>query len=107
MLLKQAIDNTLLLDSIKLAASFRTLRDMKGDDDALVKDSDLKVIKTLGAGAFGTVQLCDYTLAGKTKKVAVKRLNADLLTSKLDIQNFISECRLLRKLRHRCGRGSC
>jgi len=100
MKLKQAIDATNLRGSIKLAASFRTLRDMKGDDVALVKESALRLVKPLGAGAFGTVELCEYTAGGKATKVAVKRLNADLLTSKVDFDHFISECQLLRKLRH-------
>lgn len=103
MKLKQAIDATNLRGSIKLAASFRTLRDMKGDDVALVKESALRLVKPLGAGAFGTVELCEYTAGGKATKVAVKRLNADLLTSKVDFDHFISECQLLRKLRHRCA----
>jgi len=98
MKLKQAINNTNLRGSIKLAASFRTLRNMKGDD--LIKDGHLRIIKVLGVGAFGSVELCDYNVGGKATKVAVKRLLPELLNKKSDLENFLSECNLLRKIRH-------
>lgn len=102
MKMKQAILKTKLSGSLKLARSFRTLRDMRSDDVALIKDSDLKVVRELGAGAFGTVDLCEYTAGGKTIQVAVKRLNPGLVVNKFDFESFISECKLLRKMRHRC-----
>mmetsp|Transcript_39134 Transcript_39134/g.110833 ORF Transcript_39134/g.110833 Transcript_39134/m.110833 type:complete len:447 (+) Transcript_39134:219-1559(+) len=99
MKLKERIDNTNLMNMIHLSKSLSTLRDM--GHDFVIPESSLVEVKLLGKGGFGSVQLCEYTSGDKSTQVAVKRINKELLTSKTDLDLFLKECALLKKLSHR------
>ncbi|GLC65745.1 hypothetical protein PLESTF_000335400 [Pleodorina starrii] len=86
-----------------IARSFRTLRNQH--DENLVREDQLQVVGEIGAGSFARVDKCMYTPAdgGKPFLVAVKRIKPEmLLTSRdpEDLQLFIQEAQLLRKLNH-------
>ena len=65
----------------------------------IIKEQELvKVIKAkpLGAGAFGSVVLCEYN----GMQVAVKRMNPGAANSRTDIESFVRECRILSGIQH-------
>mmetsp|Transcript_28888 Transcript_28888/g.81348 ORF Transcript_28888/g.81348 Transcript_28888/m.81348 type:complete len:391 (+) Transcript_28888:184-1356(+) len=67
-------------------------------DDQIIEPTDLIPLKHLGKGAYASVDLC--RLAPSGRKVAVKRLHPELVDNSHDLRDFISECAILRKLRH-------
>ena len=68
-----------------------------------IEPGDLKDIKVLGKGAFGTVHKSLFTNKfGEQVEVAVKRMHPDLVKqSPLEVKNFIEECRMMAAIDHR------
>ena len=95
----QMMDKHNFMGKVKLAASFKTLRDMKSD--LIIPEKDLIDVKKLGAGAFGSVHLCKYVVDGKESLVAVKRIKPELLSNQKDMELFLKECELLKKLSYK------
>lgn len=102
-----------VLVGVKAAGRFQTLRDLIGDD-AYIEESRLKMMKALGEGAFAKVQqaggggggggsdmLARQSIDGRPRIVAVKILRQELLVDPEQVQLFLKEVSLLRKLRHR------
>lgn len=84
-------------------ASLTTLRDLM-DSSTYVDSHQLKLVRQLGAGAFATVALYEYTPAGgsgATRLVAVKQMRTELLDDPAEVKTFVKEVELLRKLRHK------
>jgi hypothetical protein len=69
----------------------------------LVTPTELKDVKMLGRGAFGTVHKSIMTNSlGEQIEVAVKRMHPDLVRdSPLEVKNFIEECRMMATFNHR------
>ena len=95
----QMMDKHMVMGKVKLASGFKTLRDMKSD--IIISEKDLIDVKQLGEGAFGSVHLCKYVVDGKESMVAVKRIKPELLSSQRDLDLFLKECELLKKLSHK------
>lgn len=110
-----------VLAAVKAANRFQTLRDLIGTD-AYIEPSRLELVKALGEGAFAKVQLACLLPAedagsgmnggsgsGKNgggaqqpgRQVAVKTLRQELLEDPDQVQLFVKEVALLRKLRSR------
>ena len=105
-----------------VAGGFKTLRDQYGVNE--VEQSELKFIKKLGEGAFATVEKCVYTpklseeeASPKTpqspmasdcpsspkpvmREVAVKKLKPEVVKNESDMDSFMAEVALMRKLKH-------
>lgn len=79
-----------------LSATVATLRERLGK--SYIDSAELKIHKTVGEGAFATVQLAEY----KGYVVAVKILHPEMFANDREILNFLHEVRLLRKLDHTC-----
>ena len=61
-----------------------------------------------GGGGGGSDMLARQSIDGRPRIVAVKILRQELLVDPEQVQLFLKEVSLLRKLRHRCGRsGAC
>ena len=75
---------------------FRTLRDML-PEDVIIDSSRLAVQKQLGEGGFAFVNLA---LLDGAKPVAVKTLKPHLLESVSDVEMFLKETELMRKLKN-------
>ena len=85
--------------------------------DAYIQPSRLARKRELGEGAFAKVYLAllkpsaadggggakAAVLGGAGREVAVKALRQELLRDPEQVQMFVSEVALLRKLRHRCA----
>ncbi len=63
--------------------------------------------RSAGEGAFATVEKCEFSptsgngqVAGRKQVVAVKRLKPEITSDPQELQAFMHECSLLRKLRH-------
>lgn len=110
-----------------VAKGFKTLRDQYGVNEIDV--SELKTIKKLGEGAFATVEKCIYTPkssiddTSKTprtpstmqsappatpitpkpsvREVAVKKLKPEVVENEQDLNFFMAEVSLMRKLKHK------
>lgn len=78
--------------------AFRTLRDMC--EDCFIDCSQLTVERWLGEGAFANVDLSVYDAPWGPMRVAVKRLKPKVFGCKRDVENFIMEGRLCKKLRN-------
>ncbi|PRW56224.1 Dual specificity kinase shkE [Chlorella sorokiniana] len=109
-----------VLTAVKATGRFQTLRDLIGTD-AYIEPSRLELVKALGEGAFAKVQLArllpaegaasgtDGSGGGKGgsgarqpgRQVAVKTLRHELLEDPGQVQLFVKEVALLRKLRNR------
>ena len=110
----RAARNVLL--ATKVAGQFHTLRDLMSSD-AYIQPSRLARKRELGEGAFAKVYLAllkpsaadggggakAAVLGGAGREVAVKALRQELLRDPEQVQMFVSEVALLRKLRHRCA----
>ncbi|GMH38586.1 hypothetical protein BSKO_06470 [Bryopsis sp. KO-2023] len=72
-------------------------------NDLYVDSTMLKMGEVLGEGGFATVSKCSLFDAhsGASQSVAVKVLKPDLLSSPDDLNEFIMEANLQRKLKHR------
>lgn len=92
---KEAVQRT-----VGLSTAFNTLRDMQ--TPAAIRPDQLSTIKVLGQGAFARVDACMYTPdgGGKPYIVAVKRLKLELFRNQEDLDLFLKEVELMRKLRH-------
>ncbi|KAJ9530986.1 hypothetical protein QJQ45_028871, partial [Haematococcus lacustris] len=62
----------------------------------------LSLLAAAGEGAFAVVEECEYSRGegGRSRRVAVKRLRAETLSSPGDMAAFVREVAVLRKLRH-------
>lgn len=84
---------------VKVSRCFATLRDMT--DERCIDPKQLAVIKTIGNGAFATIDKATFLSSdGRKTLVAVKRLKGNVLTDESEAQQLIGEICLLRKLRH-------
>ena len=84
------------------------------DTDAFIDPGRLVFLKRLGEGAFAEVQLAELRpaegssgasgggAAAGARQVAVKTLRQELLADPAQIELFVREVELLRKLRNRC-----
>jgi serine/threonine protein kinase len=78
-------------------STFKTLRDQAGN--CYIDRSRLTVLKRLGSGAFADVDLA--RLDGNTgREVAVKMLKLELLADPEEVELFVKEVSIMRKLRH-------
>ena len=113
-----------ILRAARVASHFHTLRDLMSSD-AYIQPSRLVRRRQLGQGSSAKVHLALLTpeaavvvsgddddddiktakLApgGAGREVAVKALRRELLRDPEQVQMFVSEVALLRKLRHRCA----
>lgn len=91
-----------VMPAVKLSMGMSTLRDMAGD--AYIASENLSTVKKLGEGAFAVVDKCIYTAEGGGWEgpVAVKRLKPSVFENETDLQSFLNETKLLRKMRHSC-----
>ncbi|GMH35820.1 hypothetical protein BSKO_03688 [Bryopsis sp. KO-2023] len=86
---------------VRVSMSFRTLRDMCGK--AYISPGQLETVGSLGKGAFAVVEQCMYTsLDNIVSPVAVKRLKPSVFQTKRELECFLKEADLLRRLRHIC-----
>lgn len=86
---------------VRVSMSFRTLRDMCGK--AYISPSQLETVESLGKGAFAVVERCMYTsMDNVVSPVAVKRLKPAVFQTKRELECFLKEADLLRRLRHIC-----
>mmetsp|Transcript_13051 Transcript_13051/g.37913 ORF Transcript_13051/g.37913 Transcript_13051/m.37913 type:complete len:497 (-) Transcript_13051:1501-2991(-) len=83
-----------------LSNAFSTLRDQHQINS--IATSELKTIRRLGEGAFAVVDECEYQplAGGPMQVVAVKRLKPEILGNTEDVQCFLAEVALMRKLKH-------
>ncbi|CAK0785798.1 hypothetical protein CVIRNUC_009009 [Coccomyxa viridis] len=83
------------------SSSSSTLSDMTNKD--YIHPESLITMRQIGEGAFATVDLCKYNPpdGGKQELVAVKRLRPSILKDKTELQLFVGETKLLKKLKHR------
>ncbi|PSC71652.1 Dual specificity kinase shkE isoform B [Micractinium conductrix] len=102
-----------VLTAVSTTAKFATLRDLVGTD-SFIDPPRLRMVKHLGEGAFAKVQLAELYPEGETptagqgskevrgvREVAVKTLRRELLEDAEQVQLFVKEVQLMRKLRHR------
>lgn len=90
-----------VMNAVKLSLGISTLRNMVGD--AFIPPEELKTVKKLGEGAYAVVDQCIYTSKnGSAGPVAVKRLKPSVFENQADLQSFLNEAKLLRKMRHSC-----
>ena len=75
---------------------FKTLRDMLSGD-AFISSDRITLQKPLGEGGFAFVNLA---LLDGTRMVAVKTLKPELLDQPDEVQHFLAENELMRKIRH-------
>ncbi|GMH45326.1 hypothetical protein BSKO_13283 [Bryopsis sp. KO-2023] len=88
--------------AVATSLAFKTLRDMAGDN-AVVDPQQLTYVRDLGEGAYAVVELCTLQSSdGKGRPVAVKRLKPEIFQSKEELQHFLDETDLLRRLSHSC-----
>lgn len=86
---------------VTTSLAFKTLRNQAGD--AYIPESKLTKVKRLGKGAFAVVDECLYeTEEGRVGPVAVKRLKPEVFANDADVQLFLQEAKLLRRLGHSC-----
>ncbi|KAF8055751.1 splA [Scenedesmus sp. PABB004] len=90
-----------VMGGVGLSTKLHTLRDM-GSTEFIDPDT-LETVKTLGEGAFATVEQAWYTPPGGGTRflVAVKRLKRELFENPSELTLFRKEVSLMRKLRHR------
>ncbi|GMH45325.1 hypothetical protein BSKO_13282 [Bryopsis sp. KO-2023] len=87
--------------TVGIMSAFKTLRNMVGD--AFIPPDKLQYVRSLGEGAYATVELANYDCGnGKYLPVAVKRLKPEVFENQADLQCFLDETKLLQKLRHSC-----
>jgi serine/threonine protein kinase len=97
-----------VLHAVRASEQFSTIRDRIGD--SYIAKERLRVLKPLGQGAFATVELAELAAEGagsraaKPKQVAVKTLKPELLEKQGELDIFLDEIKLLRKMQHRCAR---
>lgn len=111
-----------VLTVVKTTNKFTTLRDLIGTD-AYIEPARLRVGKALGEGAFAKVARAELWPEGETPRtstggaagggnggstagrgpqvVAVKTLRQELLTDPAQVELFVKEVSLMRKLKHR------
>lgn len=83
---------------VSVLGAFRTLRDMC--EDCFVDSSQLTAERLLGEGSFAHVDLSVYEAPWGPMRVAVKRLKPKIFGCRRDVENFITEARLCKKLRN-------
>ncbi|GAX83888.1 hypothetical protein CEUSTIGMA_g11313.t1 [Chlamydomonas eustigma] len=85
---------------IAATQGFSTLRDQHGLNE--IDISELNTLKKLGEGAFAVVEQCLYTpkSGAKPYQVAVKKLKPSIVSHEEDLQSFLAEIALMRKLNH-------
>ncbi|GMH39125.1 hypothetical protein BSKO_07023 [Bryopsis sp. KO-2023] len=85
--------------STAILRTFRTLRDMSGD--CYIPPESLAYVRPIGNGGFAEVTLCEYAAPwGEPMPVAVKRMKPTLLGCRRDVEKFVQEANLWRKLSH-------
>jgi serine/threonine protein kinase len=87
-----------VLGAVHASRGFKTLRDLV-PDGGYVDAARLAPLRALGEGAFGAVELA--RLDGPAGPlVAVKTLRPELVADRAELELFLEEARLMRKLAH-------
>ena len=84
-----------VVSMLQSGRKFQTLRSLK-DDSLFIEYRDIHVIKKIGEGAFAIVHLAEYN----GQQVALKVLKEEHLQLDNEVEAFLDEIRMMKKLKH-------
>eukprot|EP00890_Picochlorum_soloecismus_P000597 jgi/Picsp_1/1538/NSC_05016-R1_serine threonine-protein kinase ctr1 len=84
-----------VITMLQSGRKFQTLRSLK-DDSMFIEYRDIRIIKKIGEGAFAIVHLAEYN----GQQVALKVLREEHLKVDSEVETFLDEIRMMKKLKH-------
>lgn len=84
-----------VISMLQSGRKFQTLRSLK-DDSLFIEYRDIRIIKKIGEGAFAHVHLAEYN----GQQVALKVLKEEHLKLDSEVDAFLDEIRVMKKLKH-------